>query len=368
MLNTKNIYSIILGILFLSSAGINAQSPADSSRAYNTSVNAYPYLYYTPETELAFGAGGVMAFYTQKDPLLNPSNITFTGFYSTVKTYELYMVSNLFFARNRIASTIDIRYSNKVERYYGTGNNSPDIGKGAEYVLANTGGILDIQIPPALIISNRSGLVVEYRQYTKVDRKDNPYLRSDTLAGVNGGSLAGLGMVWVWDTRDQVFFPNYGGFTQAKVLFYTKDLGSDFTYSWFEVNSRRYWSFLPDHVIAAQIYLQTTGGVPPFFKYPALGGAKIMRGYFEGRYRDKNYIAGQAEYRQYFWWRLGFVAFVGAGDVVDDLTRLKGNDLKLSYGAGLRFLFNKKQKINLRIDAGFGKNTNGIYFGIQEAF
>ena len=238
MLNRKNLYSIMLGILLLSAAGLRTQSPVDSTVDYKTSVNAYPYLYYTPETEFAFGAGGVMAFYTQKDPLLNPSNVTVTGFYSTVKTYELYVVSNLFFARNRIASTIDIRYSNKVERYYGIGNNSPDIGKGAEYVLANTGGILDFQIPPALVISDRSGLVVEYRQYHKVDRQDNPYLQSDTLAGVNGGSLTGMGLVWVWDTRDQVFFPNHGGLTQAKVIFYTKDLGSDYTYSWFEVNSR----------------------------------------------------------------------------------------------------------------------------------
>lgn len=367
MLNYKKICVIIWGVLSLCS-GVHAQSTTDSTNNYKPSINAYPYIYYTPETELAFGAGGVMAFYTKKDSLLNPSNVTFSGFYSTIKTYELSLVSNLFFIRNRIASTIDIRNSNKVERYYGIGNNSPDIGKGAEYVLANTGGILDFQIPPALVISDRAGLVVEYRQYTRVERRDNPYLQSDTLVGINGGSLAGMGLVWVWDTRNQVFFPNNGGFTQAKVLFYTRDLGSDFTYSWFEVNTRRYWAFLPDHVLATQIYLQMVGGVPPFFKIPALGGSKIMRGYFEGRYRDKNYIAGQVEYRQYFWWRLGFVAFFGAGDVVDDLTRLTGNDLKFSYGAGLRFLFNEEQKINIRIDAGFGKDTNGIYFGIQEAF
>jgi len=30
--------------------------------------------------------------------------------------------------------------------------------------------------------------------------------------------------------------------------------------------------------------------------------------------------------------------------------------------------FNEKRKINLRADIGFGKNSSGIYFGIQEAF
>ena len=44
-------------------------------------------------------------------------------------------------------------------------------------------------------------------------------------------------------------------------------------------------------------------------------------------------------------------------------------ELKYSYGMGLRFLFNKKQKINLRMDFGFGQDGNsGVYFGIEEAF
>jgi hypothetical protein len=35
----------------------------------------------------------------------------------------------------------------------------------------------------------------------------------------------------------------------------------------------------------------------------------------------------------------------------------------------LRYLFNKKQKINLRVDVGIGQDGNrGVYFGIEEAF
>lgn len=77
----------------------------------------------------------------------------------------------------------------------------------------------------------------------------------------------------------------------------------------------------------------------------------------------------QIEYRQYFWWRFGFVVFVGVGDVASDITKFKLNDLKLSYGAGLRFLFNKEEKVNLRVDLGIGLDGNsGVYFGIEEAF
>ena len=63
------------------------------------------------------------------------------------------------------------------------------------------------------------------------------------------------------------------------------------------------------------------------------------------------------------------MVFGGAGNVADEIMNLSFSDLKYSYGAGLRFLFNKEQKVNLRVDFGFGNDgTKGIYFGIEEAF
>ena len=77
---------------------------------------------------------------------------------------------------------------------------------------------------------------------------------------------------------------------------------------------------------------------------------------------------GQAEYRQVLSGRWGFVVFAALGDVASDLTRFQGSDFKLAGGAGLRFLFNKEEKVNLRVDFGVGRNTTGVYFGLEEAF
>lgn len=94
-----------------------------------------------------------------------------------------------------------------------------------------------------------------------------------------------------------------------------------------------------------------------------------MRGFFEGRYRDKVYIMFQLEYRQYFWWKLGFVVFAGVGDVSSEVTKFRVDQLKYSFGVGLRFLFDEESKVNLRVDLAFGTGGNsGIYFGIEEAF
>ena len=46
-----------------------------------------------------------------------------------------------------------------------------------------------------------------------------------------------------------------------------------------------------------------------------LGNSYSMRGYYEGRYRDKHKIEGQVELRQHVWKRNGVVVWIGAGTV-----------------------------------------------------
>ena len=80
-----------------SSKIIYSQNESDTTENYKSQLEAYPYVYYTPETELAFGAGGVYTFYTKKELDLNPSSISLSGFYSTVQTYEFNFNSSTYF-------------------------------------------------------------------------------------------------------------------------------------------------------------------------------------------------------------------------------------------------------------------------------
>ena len=63
-----------------------------------------------------------------------------------------------------------------------------------------------------------------------------------------------------------------------------------------------------------------------------------------------------------------FVIFMGVGQVSDKLRNFQFKRLKYSWGGGLRFKFNKAEKVNIRMDIGFGKDTSGVYFGLEEAF
>ena len=99
-----------------------------------------------------------------------------------------------------------------------------------------------------------------------------------------------------------------------------------------------------------------------------MGGADMMRGYYKGRYADEDMMAYQAEVRQFLFWRLGVVAFASAGQVSSTIKNFGFNQFHSSYGGGIRFLLNEKEKLNIRLDYARGKDGSGIYIILKEAF
>lgn len=380
----KNTYSILLLLLFslclnFSSAQTNSDVQnsgmvldslsmgGDSLNKFKPKFNGYPYVFYTPETELAFGAGGIFVFYTAKDSIIYPSKLGFGAYYSTLNNYKISANLAMYFFENRLYIRVPVSFGFFVDRYWGVGDDIPNNGT-EQYSRQDISASLYLQSPPKVFAADRSGLVVDYNKTDIIDRKENPLLYDSTLIGVDGGELLGFGLDLTWENRDNIFFPNSGGYQYFRVTYYAPIL-SGFKYMDVELDVRHYWAIKEDHVIATNFYLQSTTGEIPFYKTPGLGGAQRMRGYFFGRYRDNFYSTLQLEYRQYFWRRFGFVAFFGLGNVSSEILTYDFRTMKYSYGGGLRFQFNKDQKINLRMDIGFGQDGNsGIYFGIEEAF
>ena len=97
-----------------------------------------------------------------------------------------------------------------------------------------------------------------------------------------------------------------------------------------------------------------------------LGGSYSMRGYYEGRYRDKSAIDLCVELRQHVWRRNGVVLWVGAGTVFPKFSAMRWGHILPNYGVGYRWEF--KKKVNVRLDLGFGRGQTGFIFSINEAF
>ena len=122
-------------------------------------------------------------------------------------------------------------------------------------------------------------------------------------------------------------------------------------------------------VIATRGLLIHTTGDPPFQQLAILGGQQLLRGYYEGRFRDRDLWALQAELRAGHWKRMGLVAFVGAGDVAHRFSELRLDEVQASYGLGLRWQLSASEGMQIRADLGFNdEGGSGFYLAFLEAF
>lgn len=331
-----------------------------------SSFNAYPYVYYTPETSLAFGAGGIFVFYTGDSPELKPSKLGFGLMYSISKQYRIGLNPKFYFFDSKLYIETPLSYGYSIDKFYGIGPDTEETGT-EKFTKKYFTASLTIQVPPVIFAADRTGIILDYEHTDITDKMENELLLNDEVTGSNGGHTFGVGGDLVWDSRDNIFFPNTGGYQYFKVVVYPEiDISS---FSFMELDVRQFFAFRPDIVIGGNFYVASTTGDAPFYRLPALGGQKRMRGYFMGRYRDNFFMMLQTEFRHMFAKRFGYVVFGGVGNVSNSMMEYGFNNIKYSFGAGLRFRFNQKEKVNLRMDIGIGPHKNrGIYFGIEEAF
>ena len=349
----------------LSDTKADSSDTKANSTSKKLSVDAYPYAFYTPETELAIGVGGILIFFSSDSSITKPSKVVVGGYYTTNSQYYISLDPELYFYSNKLFVSMPLSFGYYVSRFYGLGPATPDTGN-VNYISRVYAGTLSILGPSIWLTATRAGIVFDFNYTEMVDKDSNYYLENNEVLGSIGGQYFGVGVNAVWDTRDNLFFPNDGKYTSLKFVSYPV---GDFIYYITELDIRSYSSFSKNHVLAGQAYFYNAVGNVPFYSMPQLGGQYKMRGYYEGRYVDNSYFTIQLEYRQYFWWRFGYVVFGSAGTVAPSPEKFQAKEMKFSYGAGLRFLFNEKEMVNLRMDLGITREGDtGIYFGIEEAF
>ena len=341
------------------------EAKKDSLKKRELSFDGYPYAYYTPETELAVGVGGIFIFYSSDTLIAKPSQIIVGGYYTTNSQYNISINPEMYFLSNDLYISAPVSYGYNVTRFYGIGPATPDTGN-VEYTSKVVSGTLTILGPSLWLTANKAGLVLDFNYTDIVDKEKNQYLVDNEVLGSNGGDYAGIGLKAVWDTRDNIFYPTDGKYSSLQFISYP--IGP-YIYYTTEVDIKSYTTIMKKHVLAGEVYFSNAVGDVPFYALPQLGGQYKMRGYYQGRYTDNAYFTIQLELRQYFWERLGYVVFGSVGTVAPSPDKYQISEMKISYGAGLRFLFNKEEGVNLRMDLGITrKGETGVYFGIGEAF
>ncbi len=340
----------------------------DTLENYELRVKIFPYAFYTPETQFAVGGGGIILFKTSDIKELLPSKATTSFYYTTNNQYYIDLKPEVYFSGNLkllIASTI--RYSKEVKKFYGLGNETPN-NDNSDYGIKTFSFSIEPQIKTPYVNNSRIGLYLEYSNYFSIDSKNNKLLNENNAAGSNESRIDLFGFSWSFDDRDNIFYPSDGNYFKVSFRNSSKNLGSGFNFNEYILDLRKYSSFFENNIIAIQFYSDFINGSPPLFVMPKLGGSNRMRGYFEGRFTDKNYLTAQFEYRRYLFWKIGIVGFASAGEVAGRFNDFKLTKTKYSYGIGLRYIFDKTENVNLRADIGFTPISTGVYFAVEEAF
>ena len=165
------------------------------------------------------------------------------------------------------------------------------------------------------------------------------------------------------DSRDDNFYPESGNWLQAHLSFFNEAFGSDFDYQKLESSFASYRKLGETGVLAWRVVWEDSGSAP-FYDL----SVHDFRGYVPGRYRDRVRLAGEVEYRRHLFSRVGGVVFAGLGQVAPDYSSFHADNLLPSGGLEVRFRLTEKNRMNYRIDVGWGRNGVQFYFAISEAF
>ena len=177
----------------------------------------------------------------------------------------------------------------------------------------------------------------------------------------------GAGVSLVYDNRDNLTNPHRGIYLNLKQMFRPKFMGNDYAFSTTHFRFDAYQRLGKGTVLAEDIGANLNFGNPSWGMMAELGGTHSMRGYYEGRYRDKHSLEATVELRQHVWKRNGIVVWVGAGTIFPKFSALRSKQILPNAGVGYRWEF--KKNVNVRLDYGFGKSgQSGFLFNINEAF
>jgi len=344
-------------------------SEKDSSRS--ASFIAIPAAGYAQETGVEYGIASTYNFYLDKnDPISRTSNIMLMGTLTTKQQKNIKLQSDIWTKGNEYHIITEFRYRDWPFNYYGIGSDTWE--RDQDYIGQKLFR-MKAEVERKITSNFYAGVNVNYEHFRFEDKELGGIFDQPEVVGPEGGQYLALGLSALYDQRNNTTYTTEGVYARIKYA-YAPDFwkGDHFTGGQFELDTRGYYPLNTNLTIAAQGVIRSTiGSHTPFYVFRELGGDMTMRGYYLGRYRDKNYLTAQAELRYRFHPRFGITGFAGTGS-----TFSKDHKMRLvpSLGGGIRYFFSLEHLSTVRIDYAVGekrageKRQSGFYLSISEAF
>jgi hypothetical protein len=361
--------SVVGGILLFFSILGTCFGADDSTR--NVKVLAFPAVTRAPETSWVFGVATVTVFKTKKsDSLLRTSTIPLAILYSLKQQITITSGVNIYFPGERYIFRLENTYTKFPDKFWGLGYNTPSSNL-ENYDFNQL--FINPQFLKKVYKDYFVGISVEYQQAfyihynQKADGTESNFTEQN-VTGRDGSHTLGIGIELSRDSRNNTFSPSKGYLIKFANVVYNNAFTSQYNFNSTEIDIRRYIPMFKNQVFGFQLASTLSVGDVPFRSMGQLGSPNIMRGYYGGRYRDKDVVAMQVEQRIPIWWRFGVVAFAALGQVSNDMIHWHLQDVRYSLGGGIRVAILPKERLNLRIDYGFGHLTHNFYLTVAESF
>ncbi len=338
----------------------NESNKPRSSHGFDFSFIGGPY--YSSDTKFGIGLVAAGLYRTsERDTALPPSEVSLYLKATTSMFFQLGVRGTHIQPSDRARINYDVNVASIATKFWGIGyDENIDNANEAKYKYFNSTARVSWvwRILPKFYIGPQA-------TFDYVNGRD--FHKHWLWHGQSDRSLnVGLGITIQYDTRDFLSNAYHGVYFRLDQRFLPRFLGNKSAFSLTELTLAGYRNVWKGGVLAGEFHTRLTYGNTPWGMLSTFGGSDNMRGYFEGRFRDKSEFDVCLELRQHIWRRNGIVVWGGAGMVFPRFSAMRWRMLLPNYGVGYRWEF--KKRVNVRVDLGFGRHQSGFIFSINEAF
>lgn len=364
---------VLLGIV-LALPRVSAQADSTQRRPpRKLGILPVPTFGYAPETRWYVGAVALFTLRHWADSTTRTSTAKAELSFTQNKQFVTEAGCNIFSRGERYNVEGVVGWRHFPEYWWGLGSAAPDSARELYDARRTEADIRATrQVAPHVFV----GLRYKLQHLSGLSGDPGSLVESLPFTGNQGGTSSGIGPSINYDSRRNVLNPRAGTYLHFSALAFQRWTGSAFNFVRTELDFRHYFPLRKGRdVLAVQAYGLWSPGEPPFRLMGLLGSDRELRGYYQGRYRDHHYAVIQAEYRLHIAWRIGMTGFAGIGDVFGPYSKrspstptISLRTAKPSLGGGIRFMMDKKDQVNLRLDFAVGRQSTGFYVAFGEAF
>lgn len=179
-----------------------------------------------------------------------------------------------------------------------------------------------------------------------------------------GTNTGGINVVAAYDTRDNIFTPNNGGFAALDLGFHDQALGGDTNYNNLAFRGYYYLDFVKKMIFGLRYNFHYKWGDVPFFELPFVR----LRGIPALRYQNNMVNTAELEVRYNIYKRWSIIGFSGVGSATENFGQIAIDNLKHSLGTGFRYELAREYGLHVGTDFAWGPEQFAWYITFGSAW